>query len=279
MTTPCLYSILRYAPNADTEEFINAGVVMCAPKHRFFRFMLAKRNDSRISTFFSNNACFPAIKDAMEITLTQAQKHVRTLADQEDINRFFLNMTTRHESVLFYSPVRIILSADPEAELKGIYAKYVTPPAPGKVRKEDRLNKELKEALQSYDDLNGVFHPDKIGKELTRFTMPFVAKIDGTVLCAIKPLTFTQKTPARMIEHCDKWVTKITRAAEEKILRPGNVLLTVDLPENPTPAEIKAIGTIRKTFERNYLTYAKHSDTEHIASFARRALLAAKPYI
>lgn len=32
MTTPCLYSIVRYAPYAETEEFANIGVLLCAPK-------------------------------------------------------------------------------------------------------------------------------------------------------------------------------------------------------------------------------------------------------
>ncbi|XLF30659.1 DUF3037 domain-containing protein [Klebsiella pneumoniae] len=35
MSTPCLYSIVRYAPYAETEEFANIGVVMCAPKENF----------------------------------------------------------------------------------------------------------------------------------------------------------------------------------------------------------------------------------------------------
>ncbi|MBX6951192.1 DUF3037 domain-containing protein, partial [Providencia rettgeri] len=32
MKIPLLYSIIRYAPYAETEEFANVGVVICSPK-------------------------------------------------------------------------------------------------------------------------------------------------------------------------------------------------------------------------------------------------------
>lgn len=51
MTTPCLYSIVRYAPYAETEEFANIGVLLCAPKENYFDFQLTKRNDSRKEFF------------------------------------------------------------------------------------------------------------------------------------------------------------------------------------------------------------------------------------
>lgn len=52
MTTPCLYSIIRYAPYAETEEFANVGVVLCAPKKNFFVITLHKATtpESRISS-------------------------------------------------------------------------------------------------------------------------------------------------------------------------------------------------------------------------------------
>lgn len=279
MKTPCLYSILRYAPNTDTGEFVNAGVVICAPQQRLFLFMLAKKNDSRINTFFSNDPLFPAVKAVTENTLKQAQRHIRTLAGPEAIGDFFRSLTALRESVLSYSPVGVVMSDDPQEALKTLFTRCVSRPTVAKVRREEELNRALRETFQEHDDLSGVFHPDTLGKELTRFSVPFVARIDHEILCVIKPLTFLRKTPARMIEHCDKWVTKITRAAEEKILRPGNVLLPLELPTNPTPGENKAIVAIRKTFERHYLTYTRHNDADHIVSFARRAMLAAKPYI
>ncbi len=49
MTTPCLYSIVRYAPYAETEEFANIGVLLCAPKENYFDFQLTKRIDSRVN--------------------------------------------------------------------------------------------------------------------------------------------------------------------------------------------------------------------------------------
>ncbi|MEI6957517.1 DUF3037 domain-containing protein, partial [Klebsiella pneumoniae] len=66
MSTPCLYSIVRYAPYAETEEFANIGVVMCAPKENFFDFQITKRNDSRVRSFFHDDCIFPIAKDTIQ---------------------------------------------------------------------------------------------------------------------------------------------------------------------------------------------------------------------
>ena len=66
MTTPCLYSIVRYAPYAETEEFANIGVLLCAPKENYFDFQLTKRNDSRVKNFFHDDCIFPVAKDSIQ---------------------------------------------------------------------------------------------------------------------------------------------------------------------------------------------------------------------
>lgn len=67
-----------------------------------------------------------------------------------------------------------------------------------------------------------------LGGELTRFSIPLVARQNDKILCAIKPLAFTQDKPERMMEHCDSWTAKILRAASERILSLSNVLFTID---------------------------------------------------
>ena len=59
MTTPCLYSIVRYAPYAETEEFANIGVVLCAPKLGQFHFQLTQSNNARVKNFFQDDVIFP----------------------------------------------------------------------------------------------------------------------------------------------------------------------------------------------------------------------------
>lgn len=74
MTTPCLYSIVRYAPYAETEEFANIGVVICAPKENYFDFQITKRNDSRVKSFFHDDCIFPVAKTPFKESCN-SQKH------------------------------------------------------------------------------------------------------------------------------------------------------------------------------------------------------------
>lgn len=272
MTTPCLYSIVRYAPFAETEEFANIGVVLCAPQKHIFLFRLTQSNDARVTAFFKDDTIFPLAKDAIgrELGFAQEQtKHVRTA---DDIANFFSHLTAKRESIFHFSATRVILAESPESELNKLYEKFVNHTDYNKERREEILARELKGRLNSYEELRNIFRKETFGGDLIRFTMPFVAKQDDEVLCAIKPLAFIQKEPGKMMEHCDSWVSRVKRAADEKLLSLTNVLFTVDGHKNPTASEAKAMDEIRKTFERNGLTHFKHNDEKSIIEFAKATI-------
>ena len=84
MTTPCLYSIVRYAPYAETEEFANIGVVLCAPKNHAFYFKLTKSNDARVSAFFRDDTIFRLARDAVARELKLAQEQTK-ISEQQTI--------------------------------------------------------------------------------------------------------------------------------------------------------------------------------------------------
>lgn len=48
----CQYAIVRFAPFVETGEFANVGILMIAPKERFFGFKLETRRHGRITRFF-----------------------------------------------------------------------------------------------------------------------------------------------------------------------------------------------------------------------------------
>lgn len=79
MTTPCLYSIVRYAPFAETEEFANIGVVVCAPQKHIFLFRLTQSNDARLRLSSKMTLSFPLAKDAVARELAFAQEQTKTL--------------------------------------------------------------------------------------------------------------------------------------------------------------------------------------------------------
>nr|WP_314590035.1 DUF3037 domain-containing protein [uncultured Serratia sp.] len=272
MTTPCLYSIVRYAPYAETEEFANIGVVLCAPKKLAFHFRLTQSNDARVSAFFRDDTIFPLAKDAVARELKFAQEHTKNINNAEDIAQFFSYLTTKKESIFHFSSTRVVLAESPERELNKIYEKFINHTDYNKERREDILARELKSRLNSYAELKNIFRKETFGGDLTRFAMPFVAKQDDDVLCAIKPLAFVQSEPGKMMEHCDSWVARVTRAANENLLNLASVLFTIDGHRNPSLQEAKALDEIRRTFDKNNINHFKHDDEKSIIDFAKQAL-------
>ena len=50
----CQYAIVRFAPFVETGEFANVGIIMMAPKQRFFAFELELKRYGRITRFFED---------------------------------------------------------------------------------------------------------------------------------------------------------------------------------------------------------------------------------
>ncbi|HIE5387013.1 TPA: DUF3037 domain-containing protein [Enterobacter cancerogenus] len=272
MTTPCLYSIVRYAPFAETEEFANIGVVLCAPQKHVFLFRLTQSNDARVTSFFKDDTIFPIAKDAVARELKLAQEQTKNISSADDIANFFSYLTAKRESIFHFSSTRVVLAESPEHELHRVYDKFVNHSDYNKERREEILTRELKNRLNSYAELQNVFRKETFGGALTRFTMPFVAKNEDEILCAIKPLAFVQQEPGKMMEHCDSWVSRVKRAADERLLNLANVLFTIDGHKHPSSSEAKAMDEIRRTFDRNNLAHFNHNDELSIIKFAKAAI-------
>ena len=50
----CQYAIVRFAPYVETGEFANVGIVMMAPKQRYFKFEVELKRYGRITKFFDD---------------------------------------------------------------------------------------------------------------------------------------------------------------------------------------------------------------------------------
>lgn len=272
MTTPMLYSIIRYAPYVETEEFANVGVVICTPKKGQLIFRLTQKNDAKIKSFFRDVTLFNAIKPAIENELKIASKIAKQLIYPEKVRDFFFTFTEPRESLIFYSSTRLLMALDSQVELNRLYNQFVRQPVYSEKRKEDTLVSELRKRFQSYSELKNIFKNEEIGGELTKFRMPLVAKADGKILCAVKPLAFNQNEPSKMLEHCDSWVSRIKRAVRENVLNNKNVLFPIYHSNNLKKAEQKAIDEIKFTLDNNKIFHLNSDDEQSIIDFAKNSL-------
>ncbi|CCW29209.1 conserved hypothetical protein [Xenorhabdus nematophila F1] len=248
------------------------GVVMCVPKLQELHFRLTKSNDKRVRHFFRDDSIFPYARDAVHKELMFAQEVICNIHDPYKIGDFFNTFIAPRESIFFFSPPRVVLSDNPIRELTDIYNKFINHSEYSKERKEDILTRELKARLNRYDDLRDSFKKERIGGDLSKFTLPFVAKQKAKIVCAIKPLAFVQQEAGGMIEHCDSWVARITRAASENILNIRKVLFTIYVKENLSQSECKAFAEIQRTLSDRNIFHVKHDDEASIIDFARSSL-------
>ncbi|MGU0056677.1 hypothetical protein ACVXG7_18010 [Enterobacter hormaechei] len=75
-----------------------------------------------------------------------------------------------------------------------------------------------------------------------------------------------------MLEHCDKWVARIRRAVDEKILTFNNVLFTIHHKVKLKTPESKAIDEIRYTLDKYKITHFEAKDKDSAIKFAKQKL-------
>lgn len=273
MTTPCLYSIVRYSPYPETEEFANVGVVICAPKEGYFDFHITKRNDSRVRSFFHDNSIFPAAKDAFHCELVFAKSKAIEVSGAQNLANFFNYFTAKKESIFHFSPVRVVLTENPQKELKRIYNQYINHSDYTKTRREEILAKALKLSIERLDGMKNVFKSQKINGDLAKFSMPLVAKNNNTITRAIKPLAFENTDPGKMMEHGDAWVMRIKRATEEHLLSPKNVLFTIEEPDDASSSQMKVIMSIKKSMAAIGVNHLPADDMKSALDFAGERII------
>ncbi|MEC5321490.1 DUF3037 domain-containing protein [Brenneria populi subsp. brevivirga] len=272
MITPCLYSIIRFMPFAETEEFANVGIFLCAPKQGLTFYKLANSNDSRVKTFFRDDRIYPAAKGAMVAELKFARDNTRLLASPESLSTFFHSFVAKRESIFQFSDARIIMSEAPMATLENLYDRYINHSDYTPERREDILARELRTRFETYSELKRVFRRETIGGEFAKFTMPLVAMSDGYAMCSIKPLVFDQSDSSKMMEHCDKWTARVVRAADEGLLNLVGVLFPIAGPLRATTRTKNALDKIYKTFAGHQIKCVDHDDNQSIISFAKSTL-------
>ena len=107
MKYSCLYSIVRFAPHAETEEFANVGIVLTAPAYGRMEYRLARRNWKRVNQFFECPQLFAKAIDVAQNELESARLMTAQATDNQIVNHFRY-LTEPRESLIRFSPMRSI---------------------------------------------------------------------------------------------------------------------------------------------------------------------------
>lgn len=266
MKTLAYYSILRFLPFVETEEFVNIGVVLCCPKTGFFGFRLAHRR-ARVGNFFESldkgiyvRALRTAHDDLMRVR-TQV-----TGASAEVAEAIFADLTEARESLLRFRAPRAVLTTDPEAELAEQFARYVEHGFAGKEYQERLLEQAVRGILRSAK-LQQAYQPEDVGSDDFHLNLPMVRLRDGKPIAAIKPLFLGDAEPTRIYDKGAHWAGKL------RLLRDvggfeGKLMFALQAPDTDNAAR-RAFDGAREELHRAGAEINLIAQKDGLLNFAR----------
>jgi hypothetical protein len=272
----CHYAIIRFVPFVETGEFANAGVLMMAPKARYFDFKLQYRRCKRITDFFDEiDAKFyrEAIRALREelgrihgILKANGFDGRRSTVDLNLARDLFNELIRPRESILRFSDPGIVLTDDPKEKLKELYEFYVERSFVTKHYQETILEKGLRKWLYKAQ-LSERFQRIALGDEDYQATFPFVEQVDQRPVKAIKPLHLAQEKPSKIIDHGATWLFRVSELKQRDRL-PDKVLFTVSGPENDDEPRQRAFTDIVGRLEETGVDVTDYANRQHILDFA-----------
>ncbi|GAA3704114.1 DUF3037 domain-containing protein [Oceanisphaera sediminis] len=269
MTYPSLYSIVRFKPYRETDEFANIGVVLCCPSAGYFGFMINNRSFGRINHFFEHLE-LPVLREAVRY-VTKELERVQDLAHSlsaDAMKNLFAEVTKNREGIMLFGAARpIMLRGDLDEELKALYEHHVGHSFAQKTAPQVLLERQMRQTLVEHK-LAKYYKGDTLTDGLVEAKIPFVSKGKQGVLGAIKPLNLQHDSPTKIIEEGDKWFGKLRRLVEHGVLDASRVLLPLAMPDNNAKLT-NAAKLVAKEFEKERMVAINVSDEDQLLSFAR----------
>jgi hypothetical protein len=130
------YSIIRFLPYVETEEFANVGVVLIAPEIGFFDFRLETKRISRLIHIFSR-ADQVAAKKILQATDRELKRIKGSVGHSpgdsarlqvgrgNSVDQLFESLVKPRGGAVRYSDVRFAMDRDPAKKLEVLHHFYV----------------------------------------------------------------------------------------------------------------------------------------------------------
>jgi hypothetical protein len=123
----CKYSIIRFQPFPETEEFANIGVVLFATASKRLEFkLLDSRHHKRITDFFDH----PLVKDSFSQTIKMIDVEIERIKNNFDetlganFDRY-ADLIRSREDIVRFSDSRVLFSNDPAITVNQLFDHYV----------------------------------------------------------------------------------------------------------------------------------------------------------
>lgn len=275
MTAAARYSIIRFLPYAETEEFANVGVVMFAPATRYFDFRLSNKW-RRLGAFFDtlDRRVFAEGVRAFEDELTRTRDTVGKLAGggglgQHSAHTVFEDLIRPREALFRFSAVRAVMTEAPETTLAALFDRYVLHDFATPEYHEALIERSVRGVLRR-EGLGERFRRAKLGTGTVQFAVPFAETDEaGRIHRIIKPMHLAYDDPVRILDHGNQWLGRLRHLERVKAL-PEAMLLAVTEPPTDTERHA-AFDEVRRDLENLGATFAASNDEQAVIGFAKAA--------
>lgn len=268
MTYPSLYSIVRFKPYRETDEFANIGIVLCCPSAGYFGYTLNNRSFARINHFFEHLEQ-PVLRQAVRYVANELDR-VQELAyslNPEALKNLFAEVTKNREGImLFGAPRPILLSGDLDQELSTLYGHHVGHSFAKKGSPQVLLERQMRQTLVDHK-LATHFRSAVLTDGLVEAKIPFVSRNETDFIGAIKPLNLQHESPSKIIEEGDKWFGKLRRLVANNTIDATRLLLPIAMPTQPDQA--KAANMVICEFGKEHIEAIDATDQNTLLQFAR----------
>ncbi|MCC5827567.1 DUF3037 domain-containing protein [Alkalimonas sp.] len=271
MKTLYQYAIVRFMPHAETGEFANVGIVLCAPELGLIDFRLAPTRFARVTDFFEDldGKLYKATLQTVEEELQRLHAYVGKLV-AKDLALHMQEVVRPRETLVRYSELRTLyLEKKPEAVLNQLFEQLVHRNFLTEEYQENLMVKVIRQQLR--DEKLTHFKQQKLQDNFCEVTLPLVAKTND--LFVIRPLAFRQKTAIRLFDHAEQWIGRFRRLVNHNVLHKQNILLPLQGPEVNDNKLIGAFKEVERELADFGVQILDHHDKAGISHFAKHSLM------
>lgn len=273
----CNYSVVRFLPYPETEEFVCVGVALLCPQVRYFGYKVETRRRDRVTGFFPELE--PEIFTQGRRIFEQQLQHVHKLLGgdertgqmhfpRSDINPtvVFNELVRPRESLFRFSGIGVAMADDPAIELERLFHHFVNRQfAQHEEYQETQMAKRLQKLFRQHSILN--YRVETLGSDTYKFKIPFVsgdiAMPTGVKL--IKPLNMAQNDTTKMADHAFIWHKRVKILLDRNI-SPDRILLPVKKAATDKRAEVA--DEFCSEFRQLGVHVVEHGRQDYIIQFA-----------
>jgi hypothetical protein len=262
----CKYSIIRFQPYPETEEFANIGIVLYATASKRLEFkLLESKQHARITHFFEplSRDVFVQTSKIIHAEIDRIKKYLdETRADVD----LYAELIRRREDIIRFSESRVLFCTDPAAAVNELFEHYIHRSFAHEPGHEEKMKRQVRDLLEHYN-LGEKYREGVIGEpDKYEVKFPFVAKNKKQTV--IKPIHFKHEKPSQLIDHGLSWLSKIQQLEKYLYIQPDEILFAYDAPDDDQGALFAAFNEIKDQIVKEGIEMADINGKEKIIKFA-----------